>query len=195
VLKLQVLFLKRLVKVRLFFIILTKPNPIMQKLLLLAILSLFLSSCGSSKSASSSNVGKTEKISKTSNNTKVNKIVSYAKTFEGTRYKFGGTTKKGMDCSGLVFTAFGKEEIRLPRISRDMAKTGKAISLSQSTEGDLVFFRTSKSKRSINHVGLVVGSRKGQILFIHSTTSKGVIISSMDEDYWKSAFVEARRVM
>jgi len=164
----------------------------MQKLLLLAILSLFLSSCGSSKSASAKKTNKTEKTSK---NIQANKIVSYAKTFKGTRYKFGGTTKKGMDCSGLVYVAFGKEEIKLPRISRDMAKTGKPISLSQSTEGDLVFFRTSKSKKSINHVGLVVDSRKGEILFIHSTTSKGVIISSMDESYWKSAFVEARRVM
>jgi probable lipoprotein NlpC len=167
----------------------------MQKLLLLAILSLLLGSCGSSKSGSSSNLHKTEKTSKTSNNTKANKIVSYAKTFKGTRYKFGGTTKKGMDCSGLVFIAFGKEDITLPRVSRDMAKTGKSISLSKSTEGDLVFFKTSKSKKSINHVGLVVGSRRGEILFIHSTTSKGVIISSMDEGYWKSAFVEARRVM
>ena len=167
----------------------------MQKLLLLAILSLFLSSCGSSKSASKGRAHKTEKVSKSSNNAKANRIVSYAKTFKGTRYKFGGTTKKGMDCSGLVFTAFSKEDIRLPRISRDMAKTGKRISLSQSTEGDLVFFKTSKSKKTINHVGLVVTSRKGEILFIHSTTSRGVIISSMDEGYWKSAFVEARRVM
>ena len=167
----------------------------MQKLLLLAILSLFLSSCGSSKSASSKSIRKTEKTSKTSNDAKANKIVSYAKTFKGTRYQFGGTTKKGMDCSGLVYTAFGKEDIALPRISRDMAKTGKTIALSKSAEGDLVFFRTNKSKKSINHVGLVVGSRKGEILFIHSTTSKGVIISSMDEGYWKSAFVEARRVM
>ena len=168
----------------------------MQKLLLLAILSLFLSSCGSSKSASSNKVrNKTEKTSNTSNNAKANKIVSYAKTFQGTRYKFGGTTKKGMDCSGLVFIAFGKEEITLPRVSRDMAKTGKPISLSKSTEGDLVFFKTSKSKKSINHVGLIVDSRKGEVFFIHSTTSKGVIISSMDEGYWKSAFVEARRVM
>lgn len=167
----------------------------MQKLLLLAFISLLLSSCGISKSASSSRVSKTEKTSKPSNNAKANKIVSYAKTFKGTRYKFGGTTKKGMDCSGLVFVAFGKEDIALPRVSRDMAKTGKPISLSKSTEGDLVFFRTNKSKKSINHVGLVVGSRKGQIIFIHSTTSKGVIISSMDEGYWKNAFVEARRVI
>jgi cell wall-associated NlpC family hydrolase len=167
----------------------------MHKVLLLAVLCLFLSSCGSSKSASSNDARKTEKISKSSENTKANKIVSYALTFEGTRYKFGGTTKKGMDCSGLVFTAFDKEEITLPRISRNMAKAGRPISLSKSTEGDLVFFKTSKSKRSINHVGLVVGSRKGEVLFIHSTTSKGVIISSMDEDYWKSAFVEARRIM
>jgi cell wall-associated NlpC family hydrolase len=167
----------------------------MKKLILIAILSLFISSCGSSKSASSSSPSKTEKRSKSSKNTRVNKIISYAKTFEGTRYKFGGTTKKGMDCSGLIFIAFGKEEIALPRVSRDMAKTGRSISLSKSTQGDLVFFRTNKSKKAINHVGLVIESRKGEVLFIHSTTSRGVIISSMNEGYWRSAFVEARRVM
>ena len=166
----------------------------MKKLLLIAVLSLFISSCGSSKRASSATMKKTEKVAKSSHNAKVNKIVSYAKTFRGTRYKFGGTTKKGMDCSGLIFIAFSKEEIALPRVSRDMAKTGKPISLSKSTKGDLVFFRTNKSKKAINHVGLVIESRKGEVLFIHSTTSRGVIISSM-EGYWENAFVEARRVM
>ena len=167
----------------------------MPKLLLLAIIALFMSSCGSSKQASSNKSHTHETTSKSSGSSKTRKIISYAKTFKGTRYKYGGTSKKGMDCSGLVYTAFGKEEIKLPRVSRDMAKRGKPISLSKSAKGDLLFFITNKNKKSINHVGLVISVKSGEILFIHSTTSKGVIISSMEERYWKSAFVKARRVI
>lgn len=121
-------------------------------------------------------------------------IIAYAKTFEGTRYKFGGTTQAGMDCSGLVCTAFQKENIALPRISRDMAKQGTLISFKDIEIGDLVFFKTS-SRNVINHVGLVVEAKRGEVKFIHSTTRAGVIISSLDEDYWKKAFVEVRRVI
>lgn len=121
-------------------------------------------------------------------------IIEYAKTFQGTRYKFGGTTKSGMDCSGLVYTAFQTENITLPRISRDMAKKGILISYKDIEEGDLVFFKTS-SKNAITHVGLVVESKRGEVKFIHSTTQAGVIISSLDEAYWKKAFVEVRRII
>lgn len=121
-------------------------------------------------------------------------IIDYAKTFEGTRYKFGGTTAKGMDCSGLVYTAFQKENINLPRISRDMAKKGIPISLKEIEVGDLVFFKTNH-KNTINHVGLVVETKKGEVKFIHSTTRAGVIISSLDEKYWKNSFVEVRRII
>ena len=99
-----------------------------------------------------------------------------------------------MDCSGLVFTAFQKENITLPRISRDMATKGILISFKDIEEGDLVFFKTS-SRNTINHVGLVVEAKRGEVKFIHSTTRAGVIISSLDEDYWKKAFVEVRRVI
>lgn len=121
-------------------------------------------------------------------------IIDFAKTFQGTRYKFGGTTKAGMDCSGLVYTAFQTQDITLPRISREMATKGILISFKDIEEGDLVFFKTSK-KNTITHVGLVVESKRGEVKFIHSTTQAGVIISSMDEDYWKKAFVTVRRVI
>lgn len=121
-------------------------------------------------------------------------IIEYAKTFQGTRYKFGGTTKAGMDCSGLVYTVFQKENITLPRISRDMATKGILISFRDIEEGDLVFFKTSR-KNTITHVGLVVESKRGEVKFIHSTTQAGVIISSLDEAYWKKAFVEVRRII
>ncbi|MBP2832587.1 C40 family peptidase [Aquimarina sp. U1-2] len=124
---------------------------------------------------------------------KIKNIVKYAKSFKGTRYKFGGTTKKGMDCSGLVYTSFKKENIILPRTSRTMATQGKSIAIKKVSVGDLLFFKTNKRKNVISHVGLVVET-KGAIQFIHASTSKGVIVSSLDENYWSKAFVSARRV-
>lgn len=129
------------------------------------------------------------------NDNRVYNITSYALGFEGTRYKYGGTTKTGMDCSGLVYTSFLQENIPLPRSSRHMAKEGERLSLEDVNIGDLLFFETDKNKKVINHVGLVVKIQPGHILFIHSTSSKGVVISSLAENYWFDHFVMARRVI
>ncbi len=127
---------------------------------------------------------------------KASKIVNYSKQFLGTRYTYGGTSKKGMDCSGLVYESFRANEIYLPRISRDIAKKGRKIDLRKTLKGDLLFFKTNKNRRgSINHVGLVVDIKDHNIYFIHATSSRGVIISSLNERYWKSAFSEVRRIL
>ncbi|WP_104811485.1 C40 family peptidase [Aureitalea marina] len=152
---------------------------------------LVLSSCGSSKKVADHS----SKSSNHSKNKTVDPIIDHAISFEGTPYRFGGTSKKGMDCSGLIYVSYLEGEIQLPRVSRDMAKTGKKIALADVREGDLVFFSTSKKGGGINHVGLVVERKGGQIRFIHSTTSRGVIVSSMDENYWRKAFVQARKVI
>ncbi len=165
----------------------------MKKLILLIFLSTFLFSCGSSRKTATTT--KVERTSNKSNSKKTEAIVKYAKTFNGTKYKFGGTTKKGMDCSGLIYTSYKKESIMMPRISRDMATKGKRISLSKAQKGDLLFFKTNKNKNTINHVGLVVENKRGEIFFIHATSSLGVIISSLDERYWKNSFVEVRKVI
>ncbi len=173
----------------------------MKKILyyLLAILSFTITSCGSSsknkaviseKTKSSSS----KKTTSNPNSKKIKSIVSYAKSFNGTRYKYGGTTKRGMDCSGLVYTSFKKENVILPRTSRTMATQGKAISLKKASIGDLLFFKTNKRKNVISHVGIVVQT-KGGIKFIHASTSRGVIISSLDEKYWNKAFVSAKRML
>lgn len=160
----------------------------MKKLLWFLSLALLCLSCGGSKQP-------TAKSSSKNSNKSADRIVYHAKQFEGTRYKFGGTDKRGMDCSGLVYVSFQEEQIALPRISRDMAKQGKRISLKEAKKGDLVFFQTNKNRKVINHVGLVIANFNGEVQFIHSTTSNGVITSSLDERYWKSAFVEARRII
>lgn len=124
-----------------------------------------------------------------------NDIINTALTFSGTRYKYGGTTKKGMDCSGLLYVAFGEHDVKLPRVSYDMAEEGRQIKLKKVAKGDLLFFRTSKRTRRINHVGMVVDVENDEIKFIHASTTRGVIVSSMREGFWNSAFVKATRVL
>ncbi len=130
-----------------------------------------------------------------SDNTVASKIINTALAFSGTRYKYGGTTKKGMDCSGLLYVAFGKHDIQLPRISYQMAEKGRRIKVNKVRKGDLLFFRTSKRKRRINHVGMVVAVEGDEIKFIHASTSRGVIVSSLREGYWNYAFVKATRIL
>ncbi|MBQ4818794.1 C40 family peptidase [Aquimarina sp. MMG016] len=166
-------------------------------LFLLISIAAILYSCGSSKGKNTSSRSKTGNASYASSRKtpkKIKSIVSYAKTFNGTRYKYGGTTKRGMDCSGLVYTSFKKEEVILPRTSKAMSTQGKSISLKKVSIGDLLFFKTNKRKNVINHVGLVIDTGKG-IKFIHASTSKGVTISSLNEKYWNKCFAGVRRIL
>lgn len=123
------------------------------------------------------------------------KIIDYAMKFEGVRYKYGGTDKKGMDCSGLVTCAFSNEGIALPRSSSEIALSGDWIDLKKVQKGDLLFFATNGKSRKVNHVALVTHVNEGQVEFIHSTNSAGVIVSSLAERYWYHTFVQARRVL
>ncbi len=122
-------------------------------------------------------------------------IIDYAKKFDGVKYKYGGNTKKGMDCSGLVTTAFESEGIVLPRSSSEIALSGDWIDLKEVQKGDLLFFATNGKSRTVSHVALVTYAHSGNVEFIHSTTSAGVITSSLAERYWYFAFVQARRVL
>ena len=157
----------------------------MKNILTSLLLLLVITSCGGARKASS---GPTS-------SSKTERIIKKAQSFTGTRYKFGGTTHKGMDCSGLIYIAYQKENIVLPRVSRDMAKRGKEVKAKEVKKGDLLFFKTNKSRNRINHVGLVTQAKNGEIYFIHSTTSKGVITSNLNEKYWNQAYTMARRVL
>ena len=166
----------------------------MKKLLFILLLIVGFSSCRSSKSTAKKEKVAVKKI-ESKPLYKANDVVDYAKKFEGVRYKYGGTTKRGMDCSGLIYTAFKSEAIALPRTTKDLAITGDWIDLKAVKKGDLLFFATRKNSRKVNHVGIVTASQIGRVEFIHSTTSKGVITSNLSERYWYFAFVQARRVL
>ena len=156
--------------------------------LFIVLFSLVISSCSSTKKAT--------KAKRTHRKTTAvaDRIVRNAVAYKGTRYKYGGTSKSGMDCSGLVYVAFKKEGISIHRVSSAMAAKGKNVSLKKVKRGDLLFFRTTR-KRKITHVGLVTSVKKGVVYFIHATTKRGVKVSSLSEKYWKKAFVKAKRVL
>lgn len=137
----------------------------------------------SSKSSKNRNVSKTKKD-----------IVETAIENLGVQYKYGGTTKSGMDCSGLVYSTFLKYDIEMSRSSVDMAKEGREVSVSKAEVGDLIFFKTGNSS-VINHVGIITDIDDETVFFIHSSTSKGVIISSLEEAYYSKAFDKIKRVI
>lgn len=176
-------------------------DPCIGKAMRIMILLVFVVSLNSCKSSKSTTLKPSAKSrSKTVNSTplissKAQSIIKYAEQFKGVKYQYGGTTRKGMDCSGLMHVSFKSENIELPRISSEIAKTGDWIDLKEVQPGDLVFFATDKNSRKVNHVGLVTGIREGYVEFIHASTSAGVITSSLAERYWYFAFVQARRLL
>ena len=121
-------------------------------------------------------------------------MIDTASTNIGTRYRSGGTTKGGFDCSGLMVATFAAFEIKLPRSSIEQSSYGTKINTEEAQKGDLIFFKTN-GRRRINHVGMVVEVCEGEIKFIHSSIRKGVIISSTRENYYKRSFAQVNRVL
>ncbi len=121
-------------------------------------------------------------------------MINNAMDFIGVHYRGGGTSRAGMDCSGMVTAVFDIFGMKLPRSSYEMAKVGEKIDPADAQKGDLVFFRTN-GRSAINHVGMVIENNGDEIRFIHSSSSKGVIISSTKEPYYQRTFAQANRVI
>ena len=179
----------------------TKAADLSTYWLLIALL--IFSSCAGNKKLSSSKgyerAQKRERVpsSKFERKTEsqVHTIIRTARSFTGTPYRWGGTSRAGMDCSGLLVTSFRSADIELPRTTSEQVKIGHGIRLYELQPGDLVFFAAKKmNPNKITHVGMVTEVRdKRDVRFIHASTKLGVTENNIYSDYYRKIFVKARR--
>lgn len=125
----------------------------------------------------------------TSRSTKIHRVIVKSESYLGTKYVFGGTSYRGIDCSALTMNAYKAAGVNLPRTSKSQYKVGTYIPASKLAPGDLVFF-SFNSQHTVTHVGIYLGHGK----FINATSHKGVTISSFSPYWWK-AYVGAKRVI
>ena len=123
---------------------------------------------------------------------KPKQIIRTAEKYLGIPHCMGGTTKKCLDCSGLTYLSFTANKINIPRRSQDQARYGIIVlDKNELKKGDLVFFTKSyNSPDYITHVGIYLGNGR----FIHASTSKGVIITEIQNPWWSERFVFGTRV-
>lgn len=108
--------------------------------------------------------------------------------WRGVRYKLGGLSKRGIDCSGFVYVTYkSRLGINLPRTTKLQSELGEKVSKKDLKTGDLVFFKTGKITR---HVGIYLEEN----MFLHASASNGVMISRLDNDYWKSNYWKSIRI-
>lgn len=165
----------------------------LKPLCLVLLLAVVTTSCGSKRHAASTDGGKytpakVETPKEAAPQTQA--LLTEANKWLGTKYKYGGNTKSGVDCSGLVVQIFlNALDIKLPRNSAQIEEYCKPIKQNQLIEGDLVFFVTGKGKK-VNHVGMYIGD--GQM--IHASGSKGVMISTLGDPYYTRTYHSSGRV-
>ena len=117
------------------------------------------------------------------------KLLSQYNEWKGTRYREGGLSKRGVDCSGFVQITFrSKLGVDVPRLTEQQVKVGQSVARSNLRPGDLIFFKTGFFSR---HVGIYVGGTR----FLHASSAKGVTISSLKEEYWADSYWLAKRIV
>ena len=126
---------------------------------------------------------------------KADSMINFGKNYVGLRYRRGGSSKKGFDCSGYTMMVFGSFGIRLPHTSAGQGLIGIEVNNKNIQKGDLIFFKgRSRRGKRIGHVGIVVSNRGEAVKFMHSSVSDGVREDWLASEYYKRRFVKVMRV-
>ncbi|WP_415325054.1 C40 family peptidase [Chryseobacterium sp. MMS23-Vi53] len=127
-------------------------------------------------------------------NKTIDNILTEAETYLGTPYRYGGMTRNGIDCSAFVLSVFGAAAgLSLPRVAASQSQEGEKIEKENLQKGDLIFFSHG---RRISHVGIVESvTEDGEVKFIHAATSRGVMISSLNDSYWGPKYRFGKRII
>lgn len=130
------------------------------------------------------------------NGKQIDEMISFAKTFLGTPYRYSGSSPSGFDCSGFINYVMSGFGFSLPRSSYSIAELGKTVKLSEVQPGDLLFFKgRNVNSSTVGHVAMVVEANENEIKMIHASTTRGVVIENFkDSKYYIPRFIKAKRM-
>ncbi|HCX24928.1 MAG: hypothetical protein CMB80_20830 [Flammeovirgaceae bacterium] len=126
---------------------------------------------------------------------KIEKVISMAHTYLGVPYRYGGMGKDGIDCSALIYNCYRVIDVDLPRTAKDQSKIGSSKSWGNLRPGDIVYFKFKNKGEKWYHSGMITYVGDDDVKFIHASSSRGVVMSSLMSDYYKKNVKKFRRVI
>ena len=164
------------------------PRPLLAGLLILAVGLFGLTGCASSRGAAGTSAPPASRRAPGASPVE-ERLRAEIRTWEGTPHRMGGLSRRGIDCSGFIHVLYDKLfDLQLPRTTTQQVRAGARVPVGVLQTGDLVFFRPSGKTR---HVGIYLSGGT----FAHVSSSRGVMLSRLDERYWRRAYWTARRVL
>lgn len=128
-------------------------------------------------------------------NQNIESVIATGRSYIGTPYKWGGMSRSGIDCSGLIYNSYKTIGVNLPRTAKEQSKTGKKRGWEGIREGDLVYFKFKKKGSKWYHSGMITYVGTDKILFVHSSSSNGVVESNLLAAHYKDNVRNFRRVI
>ncbi len=126
---------------------------------------------------------------------KIDRVILEANKYIGTPYRYGGTTKAGIDCSGLIQNCYKTIGVELPRTAKEQSKIGSSKNLGHIRPGDIVYFKFKSKREKWYHTGMITYAEEDDIRFIHASTSRGVVEDSLLDEYYSKNIKKMRRVI